>query len=324
MISPVILAALVFIATLALCVSAAYLLVVLPLSKHRLKVRVTAVPQARITATDANAGIMRRGKLSDIPALSQFLAELPLIAKIEFFLEQAAIRMNVASFLMTSVGGAFAAWMISTLMRAGYFLGPVFAIGGAAAPFVVASYKRQRRFHKFEEQFPNAIDLLSRAVRAGHAFTTAFSLIGEEMVDPVAEEFRVAFRQQNLGLPLREALDNLAIRVPLPDVQLFVTALQIQRESGGNLAEILDNLSAVIRERFKILREVNTITAEARLSMYVLIAMPFAAAMLMYMANAEYISPLFTDSLGREMLITAGIMQLAGYLIIRKIVKVKV
>src|SRR5262249_27485970 len=141
------------------------------------------------------------------------------------------------------------------------------------------------------EQFPDAIDLLARAVRAGHAFTTAFSLIGEEMADPIAEEFKVTYRQQNLGLPLREAFANLTQRIPLSDVQIFVTALQIQRESGGNLGEILDNLATVIRERFKILREVRVITAEARLSMYALTAMPFVAGILMYLGNPEYMMP---------------------------------
>jgi len=323
--SPAILIALVFIATLGLFISAAYFLVIAPMAKQKLKARVTAAPPPVLAREDdVNSEILRRGMLSDIPAVSRFLAEIPSIAKLEFFLQQAAIRMKVARFLMTVAGAAFVGWVVTLLLNTGFILSLVVAALAGAAPFMVASQKRQRRFKKFEEQFPDAIDLLARAVRAGHAFTTAFSLIGNEMADPIAEEFRTTFSQQNLGLPFRDAFANLTVRAPLPDVQIFVTALQIQRESGGNLGEILDNLSAVIRERFKILREVRSITAEARLSMYALTVMPFGAGLMMYLANPGYIAPLFTDPLGHQMLAIAGVMQLAGYLIIRKIVKIKV
>src|SRR5262249_37038514 len=130
----------------------------------------------------------------------------------------------------------------------------------AAVPFGVTAVLRRLRFNKFEEQFPEATDLLGRAVRAGHAFTTGFELIGKELPDPVAEEFRITFQQQHLGLPLRDALKNMTVRVPLPDVRIFVSALQIQRESGGNLGEILDTISTVIRERFKLQRQVRVYT----------------------------------------------------------------
>jgi len=200
----------------------------------------------------------------------------------------------------------------------------VVAACAASAAFLVAEYKRQRRFARFEEQFADAMELLSRAVRAGHAFTTAFSLIAEEMADPVAEEFRATYQQQNLGLPLRDALQNMAARMPLPDVKIFIAALEIQRDSGGNLGEILNNLSAVVRERFKILREVQVLTAEGRLSMYVLTAMPFIVLGLMYFVNPGYLAPLFTDAIGLRALWAAAIMQFIGYLIIRKMVRIKV
>jgi len=214
--------------------------------------------------------------------------------------------------------------ILSLVAGLAFAMGLVVAICAASLPFLVVQYRRQRRFARFEEQFPDAMELLSRAVRAGHAFTTAFSLIAEEMADPVAEEFRATYQQQNLGMPLRDALHNMAERMPLPDVKIFIAALEIQRDSGGNLGEILNNLSGVIRERFKILREVQVLTAEGRLSMYVLTAMPFIVLFLLYLTNPGYLTPLFTDPIGLRLLWGAAVMQFIGYLIIRKMVRIKV
>src|SRR5437667_10343838 len=146
------------------------------------------------------------------------------------------------------------------------------------------------------------MDLLGRAVRAGHAFTTGFELIGNELPPPVSEEFRITFQQQKLGVPFRDAMQNMALRVPLPDVRIFVSSLQIQRESGGNLGEILDTMSAVVRERFKLRRQIQIFTAEGRLSSYVLTALPFAALAALYYIQPEYINPLLTEPRGQRML----------------------
>ena len=271
-----------------------------------------------------DAELMRRELFSDIPALSKLLATAPLIPQIHLYLQQAAVEMQVASFLLIVVGLALFTWITTLLVNGNMLISLITAVAAASLPFAVVSYKRSRRFARFEEQFPDAMDLLARAVRAGHAFTTAFSLIGEEMPNPVAQEFEFTFHQQNLGLPMRDALANLAVRMPLPDVRIFVSALQIQRDSGGNLGEILDNLSQVVRERLELLRDVQTVTAEGRLSMYVLTAMPFVAGAGMYVMNPAYMTPLFTDPMGHTALIVAGIMQVFGYLVIRKIIKIKV
>ena len=158
----------------------------------------------------------------------------------------------------------------------------------------------RQRLARFDEQFPDAIDLLARAVRAGHAFTTGFELIAAEMPEPVAGEFRIVYDQQQLGLPLREALDQLALRVPSGDVMVFVSALQIQRETGGNLAEILDKLSHVIRERFKLHRQIRVFTAEGRMSLWVLIAVPFVAGLGMFVVNRDYLMPLLVTPGGPQ------------------------
>lgn len=314
----------VFLSSLGLLMSAAYFLVQAPLQKRKLKARLQAVQQVSLRSVDEATDILRGEMLSDVAALNKVLIRVPAVLRLQLFLQQAAIEMQVAPFLLIAVILALFAFVGALVAGFAIEFALITSAVGASVPFLVAQFKRQRRFARFEEQFPDAMELLSRAVRAGHAFTTAFSLIAEEMADPVAEEFRITFQQQNLGLPLRDALANMAERVPLPDVRIFIAALEIQRESGGNLGEILNNLSAVVRERFKILREVEVLTAEGRLSMYVLTAMPFIVLALLYMTNPDYIAPLFTDPVGRRALWGAAIMQFIGYLIIRKMVRIKV
>jgi tight adherence protein B len=304
--------------------SAAYFLVQAPLQKRKLRGRLEAVQQVSLRQIDADTEILRREMLSDVPALNRLLINIPAILRLQLFLQQAAIETQVVQFLLIAVTLLLFGFIAALIANLAFGFALITGLCFGSLPFLVAQYKRQRRFARFEEQFPDAMELLSRAVRAGHAFTTAFSLIGEEMSDPVAEEFRTTYQQQNLGLPLRDALANMAERVPLADVRIFIAALEIQRDSGGNLGEILNNLATVIRERFKILREVQVLTAEGRLSMYVLTAMPFIVLGLLYLTNPTYLLPLFTDSMGQRALWIAAIMQFVGYLIIRKMVRIKV
>ena len=178
--------------------------------------------------------------------------------------------------------------------------------------------RRTKRFQKFEELFPEAIDTLARAVRAGHAFTTALELIANEIAEPVASEFRKLFEEQKFGLPVRDALVNLTERVPLVDVKFFVTAVMLQRETGGNLAEILDNLSYVIRERFKIMRQVRVHTAQGRMTMMLLMGLPPIIIVTMQAMNPSFIRPLFDDPIGHVLLVVGITLQTIGYFVIRK------
>src|SRR5438128_12500029 len=195
---------------------------------------------------------------------------------------------------------------------------------GAIMPYSFASYRRSKRFQKFEELFPEAIDTLARAVRAGHAFTSALELIANEVGEPVSSEFRKLFEEQKYGMPVRDALLNLSERMPLVDVKFFVTAVMLQRETGGNLAEILDNLSHMIRERFKILRQVRVYTAQGRLTMMLLMGLPPTIVVTMLIMNPSFIQPLFADPIG-HMLLAAGItLQTVGYFVIRRIIQIQV
>jgi len=191
-------------------------------------------------------------------------------------------------------------------------------------PYSYASYRRTKRFQKFEELFPEAIDTLARAVRAGHAFTTALELIANELSEPVASEFRKLFEEQKFGMPVRDALMNLAERVPLVDVKFFVTAVMLQRETGGNLAEILDNLSYVIRERFKIMRQVRVYTAQGRLTMLLLMGLPPVIVTTMLLTSPAFIRPLFADPIGHVLVVAGVVLQTFGYFVIRKIIQIQV
>ena len=195
---------------------------------------------------------------------------------------------------------------------------------GASMPFLWLLQRRSSRMKKFEEQFPDALDLVSRAIRAGHAFQAAIGMAADELAAPAAPEFKKVFDQQNFGLPLKDALNALAERVPLVDVKFFVTAVAIQRDTGGNLAEILDNLAHVVRERFKIQRQVSVHTAHGRITGFVLLALPAFLAVALSMINREHMRPLFEEPIGRSLILATIVMQLVGFVWIRKVIKIEV
>jgi tight adherence protein B len=239
-------------------------------------------------------------------------------------IDQSGAKIGVSTVLLASIGlGAAAAFAMAGLLREPLGMIPGFGLG-AAIPFVVLLRKKSVRIRRFEEQFPEALDTLSRAIKAGHAFTTAMGMVADEGQDPIGPEFRKTFDEQNFGLPLKDALNNLAIRVGLLDVRFFVTAVLIQRETGGNLSEILENLAYVVRERFKILRQVRVYTAHGRMTGYVLMALPAFLAIALKFINPEHMDLLFTNHWGRLMLCGVVVMQTIGYLWIRKIVTIEV
>jgi tight adherence protein B len=184
--------------------------------------------------------------------------------------------------------------------------------------------KRARRMVAFEREFPEVIDLLSRSVRAGHSFTAGLEIVSTDLPEPVSTEFRTVFDEQRFGLPLRDAFLSLCERVPSVDVRLFVIALLVQKETGGNLAEILDNLAHVIRERFRIAGEVRIRTAQGRLTAGVLIALPLIMLILLHVIDPDYVNLLFVDRLGQIMLIVAAVLQALGAMLVWRIVKIRV
>ncbi len=275
-------------------------------------------------AADPKLALVRDEMLSEIPALDSLLRRSDRISDLQVMLSQADLDVRAGNILfMCGVSALIFGAITFFAVGSAQFVW-VGAIFGAIVPYSYASYRRNKRFQKFEEMFPEAIDTLARAVRAGHAFTTALELIASELSDPVATEFRKLFEEQKFGLPVRDALINLTERVPLVDVKFFVTAVMLQRETGGNLAEILDNLSYVIRERFKILRQVRVFTAQGRLTMMLLMGLPPIIVVLMEIMSPGFIKPLFTDPIGHVLVVAGICLQTIGYFVIRKVITITV
>jgi len=294
-------------------------------SKARLlRERLSTVQKTADRDPSQELALLRDEMMSKIPALDNLLRRSPQIAGLQTLLEQADVKSRAGNVLLLCVlSGAGVALIV--LLFTGF---PQFAwlglILGALLPYSYANYKRTKRFSKFEEIFPEAIDTLARAVRAGHAFTTALELIASEIAEPVASEFRKLYEEQKFGLPVRDALINLTERVPLVDVKFFVTAVMLQRETGGNLAEILDNLSYVIRERFKIMRQVRVHTAQGRMTMMLLMGLPPVIVITMQAMNPTFIRPLFDDPIGHLLIVVGITLQTIGYFVIRKIIQIQV
>jgi tight adherence protein B len=250
---------------------------------------------------------------------------LPWSGWLQNFISQAGLKMKEGKFVLwTAVVGLSTYVAISLFYPNRGIMAFAFSLVALAIPFAVVAFKRARRLAQFEERFPEALDLIGRAVRAGHAFTTGLEMVAKESSEPVSGEFRATFEEQNFGLPLRDALLNMAERVPLIDVRFFVTALLVQKETGGNLAELLDELSRLIRERFRIYREVKVRTAQGRLTAGVLIALPFLMLIVMQLLNPDYVRVLWTDPIGPIMLGVAAGLQVIGSLVIWKIVHIEV
>lgn len=242
----------------------------------------------------------------------------------ERWVKQSGTKLSISMCVLISLMiGTVAAMLALTFTHLWYAGLGAFVIGCCIEPMLLRQ-RRASRLYKFEEHFPEALDLLSRAVRAGHAFSAGMKMVADELGEPVGPEFRKAFDEQNYGLPLKESLNNLAERIPLLDVRFFSTAVLIQRDTGGNLSEILDNLANVVRERFKIRRQVRVHTAHGRFTGYVLMALPAFLAVALSFINPEHMNLLFEEEIGKMMIIGCIVMQAIGFIWIKQIVKIEV
>jgi len=289
-----------------------------------IKERLANERKAPELVAEEELALLRDEQLSQIPALDNLLRRSTRVADIQRMLAQGGMSLRAGNFLaMSALAGVLATFVAYGLSKR-VEIAWVAMLLGFVLPYAYASFRRNKRFEKFEELFPAAIDTLARAVRAGHAFTTALEMISDEVAEPVCSEFRQLFEEQKFGMPVRDALMNLTDRMPLVDVKFFVTAVMLQRETGGNLAEILDNLSYVIRERFKIQRQVRVYTAQGRLTMALLMGMPPIIVTVMVVLNPSFIRPLFADPIGHMLLVAGITLQTIGYFVIRKIIRIQV
>jgi tight adherence protein B len=268
--------------------------------------------------------VVRQEKQGPLPIIDRIVASSNAGGKLKRLIEQSGMKTTPSAIVTSALIGAIAGFLLASLFTANPLAGPLAAVVGLVLPFLWLRRKATKRLKRFEEQFPEALDLLSRAIRAGHAFQTAMGMVADELPEPVGPEFKKTFDQQNFGLPLKDALNELAERIGLLDVRFFVTAVLIQRDTGGNLSEILDNLAHVVRERFKILRQVRVHTAHGRFTGYVLLGLPAFLACALMVINPEHMGLLFTERMGQLMVLGAIVMQTIGYIWIRQVIKIEV
>jgi tight adherence protein B len=292
--------------------------------RKRLQQRLSDTLLYTRNSTDAEVQLARSELLSEIPSLNRALIQLQFATKFRRMLDQADLHITVSRLAMLSLmAGLLAATAVSMLSTSVLL---VLGAGAAAGsvPFLHVVYRRRKRLNEFLAQLPEALDLMSRALQAGHAFTESLHMIATEMPEPIATEFRKTYEEQNLGLSLKLALENLAERIPLLDLRLCITAILIQRETGGNLAEVLEKVSYTIRERFRILEDLKTLTTSSRMSAWILCGLPIFVALAVTVMNPDYMSVLWRDPRGHNLLIAAAFMQVTGMLVIRKILNIKI
>ena len=292
--------------------------------RRKLDTRLQELTQSDKPEAQSTAALLKSLNGGPLPALDKAFGQTVRGKSIAAWIEQSGAKVSLSAvLLMASFAGVAVAFLALMFSRAPMSMPIGFALG-FSVPFMVLKTKRGRRMRAFEEQFPEALDLIGRALKAGHAFATGLKMVADEMPEPVGPEFRKTFDEQNFGLPMKDALENLTMRIPLLDVRFFATAVLIQRETGGNLSEILENLAHVVRERFKILRQVRVYTAHGRLTGYVLLALPAFLSVALMFINPEHMNLLFRERMGQLMLMGAIVMQTFGFLWIKQIVKIEV
>lgn len=268
--------------------------------------------------------ILKRRTYSSNPALEKLLRRISQLNLLDRLLLQAGVRWSVAQFIGCSLAAAGVGVVVPQLLHM-----PMAPAAGmlallVAAPWLVLMRTRAARLRKLEEQLPEAADFLGRALRAGHSFANVMQMVGEEMPDPIAGEFKFAYEEINYGVPMNEALHNLALRVPLTDLRYLVIAVLIQRESGGNLAEVFSNISRLIRARLKLLAQVRVMSAEGRMSAWVLGLLPLGVIALMMVTNPAYVRVLWTDPVGVRLMWYAVAMAMGGVLWMRKLIRIRI
>jgi tight adherence protein B len=270
------------------------------------------------------ASVLRNRMLSEVPAIERLLLSIPRINNLDRLLVQSGLEWTMARLLgMSLLFGAIAYVMLSFAILLPFFHSWA-ALVASLLPLLYARWKRRRRLRRMEQQLPETLDLIGRAMRAGHALPSALQMAGQEMADPIASEFRITHDEINFGVSMQQALANLSERVPITDVRYFVVAVLIQREAGGNLTEVLDNLSQLIRNRLKFHAKIKVLTTEGRLSAWVLGLLPFFMAGLLFFANHDFIAILWTDPAGIQIANIVLGMMAVGALWLYKLIQIRV
>jgi len=288
--------------------------------------RLKILQQSEFASADSESitDVRREERLSRVPWVNRLLVRLDVAARLRLLLLQAGMQSTVGSLLLISLISWIGAACLLYLRF--WSVPPAAALGAAVIPlpFLYVLRRRAKRFRKFEEQLPEAIDMLAGALRAGHSLMTAIGFMGQESREPLSGEFRKCFEEQNYGVDLREALLNLGTRMAVQDLRIFIAAVLIQKESGGKLAEVLEKVAQTSRERFRLRKQVQVHTAQGRMTGWILSLLPVALGFAMYLVHPEGISILWTNPTGVKLLSTALVMNLVGALVIRKIIRIRV
>lgn len=272
----------------------------------------------------AHLDILRKESLSEIPWLNELLKRAKNLQAFRVLHQQADSRTPLGVFVLATLALAVSGLFLALSMRQTILLALLFAVLLGAIPYAYLLWRKNQRLGMFERQLPEALELVSRALRAGHAFSVGLKMVGEEVADPIGKEFRRVFDEVSMGVALPQALENMAHRVGSVDLRFFITSVLVQRETGGNLAEIIDSLAWLIRQRFELQLRVKALSAEGRLSAVVLFGLPIVVGGLLFKMNPEYMGLLFTDPIGRNLATVGSIMMVAGAVVMKRMVNIKV
>lgn len=295
------------------------------LNRYALVRHATAKRRIRPGGGDPNAetSIWRDSAASSIPALNAWLGQLRHTEWLRQELRNAGVSSRPGEIVLGALVAGLATWVVAYWIFANVIVAAGFGILAAAAPYAYVRHRKRKRLRQFEEQLPEAMDMLVNAMKAGYSFQAAMEFVGRETEEPLGGEFARFYEEHRLGVDVRTALFNLLERVNSVDLRMFVTAALIQRETGGNLGEVLSNISTMLRERFRLQDELRTVTAHVRLSAKILGILPVAIGVLMFLANPEFVRPLYTEPMGRTMLGFALIAQVIGFLTMRKLADIE-
>jgi tight adherence protein B len=268
--------------------------------------------------------LAREELMSEIPWMNRILLKLEVTTKLKQLIDQADVHITVSRLVLFSLTAGVMAFLAVSMISTSYLLMTFAGLVAMSLPYLHIRMKRTKRLNKFLQLLPDALDLMSRGLSAGHAFTEALQMVATEMPEPISMEFRKTYEEQNLGLSLKLALENMVQRVPLLDLRMCVTAVMIQRETGGNLSELLEKVAFTIRERFRIMEDLKTMTLSSRWSAWLLCGLPIFLAVYVTVMNPGYMDVLWRDPRGHKLIAVAAIMQVLGMLMVQKIMKIRI
>ena len=275
------------------------------------------------TLSESTVNLVRKRRLSDIPEFHEILSKIPIMSQLDRLVIQANSRVPLGVFILLSLVLFVVIYLLFVVLTHSNFLSLLIGLVAGTIPFLYLKLKKRQRMKKFERQFPDALDLMARSLRAGHAFSGGLQMVAQEFDDPVGTEFQRVVNEVNYGSPVDQALKNLLNRIDVKDLTFFTVSVVVQRETGGNLAAILESIARLVRERFKLQGKIRALSAEGKLSAVILLGLPFLVAFALSIVNPKYLSVLLNDPLGKILVIIALCMMCFGIFMTRKIIDIK-